>query len=188
MRSRVIPRLTISLMAVLAAIVVAACGSSSGGGKSGSGGSSNSASSGYGGYGSNSGGASSSSSSSSSSSDSTLKLAHTSKGTILVSSNGFTAYIFTADKPNRDHCMTTSGCLAIWPALTVTGKPTAGTGVDKSLIGTIKISGGHHQVTYAGHPLYRYTGDGAPADTGYIGATSFGGTWLAVNAAGKAVH
>jgi predicted lipoprotein with Yx(FWY)xxD motif len=81
-----------------------------------------------------------------------------------------------------------SGCVASWPPLTVSGKPTAGAGVSKSLLGTIKLADGHEQVTYAGHPLYRYTGDGSPGTTSYIGVTSFGGTWLAVNAAGKPVH
>lgn len=118
----------------------------------------------------------------------TVKLAHTSAGTILVTGSGFTLYEFTADKRNRDHCMKVSGCTSVWPPLTVSGHPTAGSGVRRSLLGTISIGHGHHQVTYAGHPLYRYTGDSTRGDTSYIGANEFGGFWYGLTAKGHAVH
>lgn len=118
----------------------------------------------------------------------TVKLAHTSDGTILVTGSGFTLYLFTADKHNSDRCVMVSGCATAWPPLTVTGKPTAGAGVKASMLGTIAISGGKHQVTYDGHPLYRFTEDSSPGATGYIGQSSFGGTWDAVSASGAAVH
>ena len=38
------------------------------------------------------------------------------------------------------------------------------------------------QVTYAGHPLYRYSGDTAPGDTN---GNEVGDVWYAVNAAGE---
>jgi predicted lipoprotein with Yx(FWY)xxD motif len=117
----------------------------------------------------------------------TVKLAKSSKGTILVTGSGFTLYLFTADKRNSDRCVAVSGCAAAWPPLTVTGKPTAGTGVKTSLLGTITIAGGKHQVTYDGHPLYRFTEDSA-GSTGYIGQSSFGGTWDGVSASGAAVR
>ena len=192
MRSILKRRLIILPLAVLASAAVAACGSSSNSGASGSTAKSTSASA-SGGYGGGYGASSStktstSASSAGASSAGTVSLASTSKGKILVNSKGFTMYLFTADKQGKDRCATTSGCLAVWPALTVTGHPTAGTGVNKAMLGTIKLSNGTQQVTYAGHPLYGYTGDGSPDSTGYIGITSFGGTWYAVNAAGGAVH
>lgn len=78
------------------------------------------------------------------------------------------------------------GCKSVWPALTTSGKPIAGPGVNKSLLGTITIKGGKHQVTYAGHALFNYS-FGSKGSTSYVGAKEFGGFWYAVNAAGKAV-
>jgi predicted lipoprotein with Yx(FWY)xxD motif len=48
-------------------------------------------------------------------------------------------------------------------------------------------STGGKQVTYAGHPLYTYSGDSGPGQTSYVGAKSFGGTWYAINASGGTV-
>lgn len=117
----------------------------------------------------------------------TVRLAKSADGSILVNAKGFTLYMFTADAKNSDKCVHVTGCAAAWPPLTVTGKPTAGSGVKASLLGTITISGGKKQVTYDGHPLYTYVGDGAPASVGYIGASGFGGTWYGVAASGAAV-
>jgi predicted lipoprotein with Yx(FWY)xxD motif len=117
----------------------------------------------------------------------TVKLAHSSAGAILVNAKGRTLYLFTADGKNSDHCIKSSACIAAWPPLTVSGKPTAGAGVKASLLGTISIGGGRKQVTYAGHPLYLFTEDSGPASTGYFGASSFGGTWYGVSATGSAV-
>lgn len=103
----------------------------------------------------------------------------------ILSHHGSVLYMFTHDKKNQNSCMKISGCKSIWPAFTVAGKPTAGPGVNKSLLGTIKIAGGKHQVTYAGHALYRYSLD--PKTTSYIGTPEFGGNWDALNAAGKSV-
>lgn len=55
-----------------------------------------------------------------------------------------------------------------------------------SLLGTIKYRGKFRQVTYAGHPLYGYSGDLRPRSTDYVGAYEYGGSWYAVTAAGKA--
>lgn len=132
--------------------------------------------------------AGSASTTASAASGATVKLIHTSAGKILANSRGFTLYMFTADRRNSDRCIKRRGCASVWPPLTVKGRPIAGSGLRRSLLGTIRLPGGRHQVTYGGHPLYRYTGDGSPARTDYIGATSFGGRWLGVNAAGKAVR
>ena len=58
-------------------------------------------------------------------------------------------------------------------------------GLKPSLLGTIALGGGRRQVTYAGHPLYTYAFDSGPAETGYVGATQFGGTWRALSATGR---
>jgi predicted lipoprotein with Yx(FWY)xxD motif len=182
------------VLAIGAAALLAGCGSSSGSGSSGSSGSGSGgksttqASSSSGGYGGGYGSGSSSSSGSASTGGTTLKLTHASVGQILVDSRGYTVYQFTADHPNTDSCVKVTGCTSTWPPLTVSGQATAGSGVKKSLLGTIKLPNGRHQVTYAGHPLYTYSGDSSQANTSYLGVSSFGGTWLAVSATGSAVH
>jgi predicted lipoprotein with Yx(FWY)xxD motif len=122
----------------------------------------------------------------------TVKLANTDMGKLLVdaepgATSGFTLYMFTRDGRNKDNCIKNPNCKSIWPPLTVSGKPTAGPGVRAALLGTIAIGHGQRQVTYAGHPLYIYSQDFAPAQTSYIGQVQFGGTWYGINAAGKAV-
>jgi len=116
-----------------------------------------------------------------------LQVRSTSLGKILVNSAGFTVYRFTKDPRNKDTCVTTSGCAEVWPPLTTSGRPIAGAGVKASLLSTIKLSDGRKQVTYAGHPLYLYKSATERGETSYVGVSSFGGTWDAVNTAGKLV-
>jgi predicted lipoprotein with Yx(FWY)xxD motif len=116
-----------------------------------------------------------------------LELRKTSVGTILVNARGRTLYAFSRDGHNRDACAKITNCLAAWPAVTTSGAPVAGKGVRRGLIGTIVLKRGVRQVTYAGHPLYTYIGDSAPAQTYYVNFFQYGGFWPAVNAAGKEV-
>lgn len=117
----------------------------------------------------------------------TVKLRSTSKGKILVAKNGFTLYAFTADKRNQDKCVTRSGCTGLWPMFTTRGRPNAGPGVKRSMLGTIRVKG-KSQVTYGGHPLYEYSGDTSPGSTSYVNFSQFGGRWPAMNASGKLVR
>ena len=116
----------------------------------------------------------------------TISLRATKLGKILVASNGHTLYAFSRDARNQDRCAKISGCTGVWPIMAAHGKPHAGSGVNASLLGTIKV-GHSSQVTYAGHPLYTYTADTGPGDTSYIGVSQFGGTWPALNARGRLV-
>ena len=79
----------------------------------------------------------------------TVQLRRTNLGSILVSSSGRTLYEFTRDRGNKNSCAAISGCSAVWPSLKASGRPTAGAGIQASLLST--TSG--RQVTYAGHPL-----------------------------------
>jgi predicted lipoprotein with Yx(FWY)xxD motif len=116
-----------------------------------------------------------------------VKLGKTQLGSILVSSSGRTLYEFSRDHPKKSSCAAISGCPETWPALKTSGKPTAGAGVKASLLSSINLPGGGKQVSYAGHPLYLYSGDSGPRETLYIGVKQFGGTWDALNASGRAV-
>jgi predicted lipoprotein with Yx(FWY)xxD motif len=104
-------------------------------------------------------------------------------GSILTDAQGMSLYIFDNDTTSQSTC--NAGCAPTWPALTVTGQPTGGDGVDASLLGTTERDDGTTQVTYDGHPVYRYSGDAAAGDTNGEG---IGGIWHLVSDKGTAVE
>ena len=108
-----------------------------------------------------------------------VTLHSTSLGKVLAKSNGRTLYLYTPDGHNKSNCY--AGCAPTWPPLMTKGKPVAGTGVKKALLGTAK-RGARLQVTYNGHPLYKFTGDVKAGDATGEGTD---GTWYVVTAAGK---
>jgi predicted lipoprotein with Yx(FWY)xxD motif len=106
-------------------------------------------------------------------------------GTILVDSQGRTLYLFEKDTGTTSACF--GACATNWPPLRATGEPTAGSGLNASLLGTTPRSDGKPQVTYNGHPLYTFVMDQKPGDTNGQGVTAFGGSWFTVNGAGNQV-
>ena len=77
-------------------------------------------------------------------------------GKILVDSKGRSVYLFEKDTGSSSNCY--ASCATAWPPVTVSGMPSAGSGVSQSMLGTTKRSDGRTQVTYNGHPLYLYVG------------------------------
>jgi predicted lipoprotein with Yx(FWY)xxD motif len=125
-------------------------------------------------------------SASSQGSTATVNTRHTSLGTILVDAKGRTLYLFQKDKTTRSTC--SGACATNWPPTTVHGKPKAGGGVAASRLGTSKRSDGRTQVTYGGHPLYTFLGDGnKPGATKGQGFNAFGARWFVVGTNGKAI-
>jgi predicted lipoprotein with Yx(FWY)xxD motif len=117
---------------------------------------------------------------------SALDLTSVSKvGKVLVDSSGFTLYMFSKDSNHKSNC--TGACAAAWPPLLTSGKPTAGSGVSSSLLGTVKDSDGKTQVTYNGWPLYTFSGDTTAGEANGQGVVAFGGKWAAVTASGTPV-
>src|SRR4051794_5808596 len=106
-------------------------------------------------------------------------------GKILIDSKGRTVYLFQKDTGPMSTC--SGGCATDWPPVTTTGKPTAGSGLTASMVGTTTRSDGTKQVTYNGHPLYLYVGDQKAGDTNGQGVNAFGGSWFAVSPAGTQV-
>ena len=106
-------------------------------------------------------------------------------GKILVDSQGRTLYLFRHDTGSMSTC--SGACATEWPPATSTAKPTGGDGVTASMLGTTKRSDGSTQVTYNGHPLYRYAGDTSTGDTKGQGLDFFGGKWYVMSPAGSAV-
>ena len=106
-------------------------------------------------------------------------------GKVLVNSTGQTVYLFQKDA--RDESTCSGACAAAWPPVLATGKPVVGRGAMSSLLGTIARSSGKPQVTYAGHPLYLFDGDGAQGDVKGQGVNAFGARWYTVSSSGTAV-
>ncbi len=99
---------------------------------------------------------------------------HGSLGVILVTKNGYTLYFDKSDTASKIAC--TGGCAAIWPPVVLPKgdhSAKAGKGVAQSSLGVVHRPGGALQVTYAGHPLYRYVQDGAPGQVKGEGVGGF---------------
>src|SRR5437016_10094707 len=88
---------------------------------------------------------------------STVSLGKTKLGMILVNSRGHTLYLFARDRNGKSAC--SGSCAKFWPPSLQQGKPTAGSGVKASLLGSTKRSNGTRQLTYNKHPLYSFVLD-----------------------------
>jgi predicted lipoprotein with Yx(FWY)xxD motif len=115
-----------------------------------------------------------------------LHIAKSHLGRILVDRRGITLYDFVKDKGKTSVCY--GACAALWPPLITHGKPVAGHGVRRSLLGTTKRKDGKLEVTYRGHPLYYFVSDRKPGQTTGQGLNQFGGPWWVLSAAGKEIH
>jgi predicted lipoprotein with Yx(FWY)xxD motif len=115
----------------------------------------------------------------------TVSLRKTRLGLILVNSRGHTLYMFAKDRNAKSAC--SGSCAKFWPPSLQHGKPTTGSGVKASLLGTTKRSNGGLQLTYAKHPLYSFVLDKQAGQTNGEGNLAFGARWYAVSAKGKAV-
>ncbi|HET7530227.1 MAG TPA: hypothetical protein VFJ98_04630 [Mycobacteriales bacterium] len=111
----------------------------------------------------------------------TVSTRTTTLGLIAVGASHRTVYLFTKDDPGVSHCGPT--CRQTWHRVKTDGKPVAGTGISASHLGQTS----KHQVTYYGHPLYYFSGDGGVAGrTRGQGRIAFGGRWWVVSPEGKA--
>jgi predicted lipoprotein with Yx(FWY)xxD motif len=106
-------------------------------------------------------------------------------GQTLVDGQGSTLYFFEADKAGRSEC--NGACTAAWPPYLGGSTVTAGTGVTAALLSTITRADGGRQVTYGGHPLYRYAGDNAPGDLTGQGLDQFGAKWYVLGPSGSEI-
>ena len=118
----------------------------------------------------------------------TISVTHSGElGSILVAGpKQRTVYLFAADKGPMSTC--SSACAEVWPPVTSTGKPKAAAGASAADLGTITRSDGTKQVTYKGHPLYYYAGDGTNGgETSGQGISSFGAPWYVLSPNGSEV-
>jgi len=115
-----------------------------------------------------------------------INVGNTRLGQVLVESNGLTVYLFLADSSAMSACNSAS-CVQYWPPVLTNGTPQAGAGVNASLLGTITRADGTAQVTYAGHPLYRFVSDKAAGDETGQGVNAFGAPWYVVSPSGAQI-
>lgn len=99
-----------------------------------------------------------------------------------LATSGHPLYLLSSDPPRGSRC--TGKCTATWSPLTAKGAPTAGPGVESSLLSTFKRADGSTQVLYDGHALYTHKGRGLVSGAG---VRSEGGTWYLVAPSGKPI-
>jgi predicted lipoprotein with Yx(FWY)xxD motif len=97
----------------------------------------------------------------------------------LVAADGHTVYFLDRDSGTTSAC--TGTCAKIWPGVTSSGAPTAGTGVDGTKLSTATGQVAN-QIVYNGHLLYEFKGD---LKAGDVNGTKIPG-WHDVSAAGTA--
>lgn len=135
------------------------------------------------GCGSSSSNSSSSGGGSSSGGTGTVKVAKLSGyGSALVTASGKSVYLLSSDPAGSSKCA--GSCAKTWIPVTVSGSPSAGSGVDSSKLSSFKRKDGTTQVLYDKHALYTFTSPGA---TSGEGQASFGGVWYLVAPSGSAI-
>ena len=101
-------------------------------------------------------------------------------GVLVTDGDGLPIYRYDRDgtKPPTTAC--TGDCAEEWPpvVLSGSGQPELD-GIDPALVGTIQRPDGQRQLTLAGWPLYRHTGDDGGLTTTY--GNGVDGTWFAIS-------
>jgi predicted lipoprotein with Yx(FWY)xxD motif len=115
----------------------------------------------------------------------TVSVASSGLGKILVGGRGRTLYLFAKDMRGKSMCA--GACAASWPPLIASGKPLASGGAKASLLGTTKRADGRLQVTYKHHPLYLFANDATKGQTNGEELDAFGAEWYAVSPAGARI-
>jgi predicted lipoprotein with Yx(FWY)xxD motif len=113
-----------------------------------------------------------------------LKVVDSQFGKILGDGRGQAVYLFDKERSGRSECY--GDCARAWPPVLTKGRPVAGKGVRKRLLGTTRRRNGKRQVTYDGRPLYYYVDD-APGRVLCHNVFEFGGLWLVVRPDGSPV-
>jgi predicted lipoprotein with Yx(FWY)xxD motif len=111
-------------------------------------------------------------------------------GSVLVNGDGRTLYLLTSLTATNLTCTDDNGCTKVWPDTELPSgvtAPIAGSGIDTSKLSTVKGPSGALYITYAGWPLYTFTGDSGPGTARGQGIRSFGGTWETLTSAGTPV-
>lgn len=109
-------------------------------------------------------------------------------GAYLTDRAGRALYLLEASRAAGGGCI--DRCPAIWPPL-YSGQAAplpADSVLDARLVGAIGRTGGLQQVTYGGHPLYYYLGDGGPGQTLGHHVEDSWGEWYLVSPSGREIE
>ena len=116
--------------------------------------------------------------------DSTVNLAETSLGSVLVGADGKTLYIFTPDAAATGKSVCNGECATAWPPLMGDAVPTVGTGLDAADFSTITRDDGSTQIAFFGQPLYYFAADAA---AGEVKGQGLNDKWYVVGADGTPI-
>lgn len=99
------------------------------------------------------------------------------EGGHLVDGSGAALY---ALEDNADGSKCDAACEQVWPpVMSDAAGPSAAPELQQDAVSTVTVEQGGNQVTYHGHPLYRYAGDlGARTTTGHDVQDQWGRWWL----------
>ena len=114
----------------------------------------------------------------------TVRAVRSQYGTILANGAGRAFYLFDKERSRKSECY--GDCAAAWPPVLTKGRPIAGPGIRRGLLGTTRRRDGRLQVTYRGRPMYYYVAD-APGRVLCHDVFEFGGRWLVVQPNGRPV-
>jgi predicted lipoprotein with Yx(FWY)xxD motif len=108
-------------------------------------------------------------------------------GPAITDPSGDTLYLFTNDQRRRVTCQ--GACLDSWQPLVVPdgAGARASAGVDQHLLGTVAYPGGGRAITYAGWPLYTYSGNLTTFSANANGTRYDGGRFWVVDPEGQAI-
>jgi predicted lipoprotein with Yx(FWY)xxD motif len=112
----------------------------------------------------------------------TVKVVSSQFGRILADARGKAFYLFDKEKTRKAECY--GDCAKAWPPVLTKGRPVAGSGARKRLLGTTRRRDGSLQVTYRGRPMYYYVDD-RPGRVLCHNVREFGGLWLVVRPDGR---
>ncbi len=107
----------------------------------------------------------------------TLSVATTPLGKIVVNSKGMTAYFYDLDKANSGVSACTGGCRANWPAIISTSAIPRLAGIK----GKVTVLARTKQIAINGRPIYTFIGDSTKGSTRGQGV---GGVWWAISPTG----
>jgi predicted lipoprotein with Yx(FWY)xxD motif len=91
-------------------------------------------------------------------------------------------YAFERDRRGESRCY--GECARLWPPVYTSGRPVAGPGIRRALLGTTRRRDGRLQVTYRGRPLYYYAHEG-PGEVKCHNVFLNGGLWWVLDANGR---
>ena len=104
-------------------------------------------------------------------------------GSFLADSAGTSLYFLEGD---TDGSMCVDECTETWPPYLVEGAMPADTpGLDPVMVGVVTRADGSTQVSYDGHPLYRYSGDSGAGSTAGHGVEDQWGHWYLITPDGE---